>query len=464
MLVNPLNKNEPHLVSPNVRNKSFCEVSLGYDEETAVTEANRCLNCKNKPCVSGCPVNIDIPGFIAKVKEKNFYDAYKIIAKSSSLSAICGRVCPQEKQCEAKCVRCFKGDAVSIGNLERFVSDWYYKNIQETPTKAAPNGHKVAVIGSGPSGLACAGELAKQGFEITVFEALHKLGGVLSYGIPEFRLPKSIVKREIETLKNMGVKFETNVVIGKTLSINDLREDGFAFIYIATGAGLPRFMNIDGENLKGVYSANELLTRINLMHAYKDDSATPILRAKKVAIVGGGNVAMDAARAYKRLGADKVYILYRRTENEMPARKEEIEHAKEEGIIFKFLMSPKKILGDINGFVKGIECVEMFLGESDASGRQKPIERENSSVIIDVDAVVMAIGTSPNPIIKNSTPGLKINNHGGIIIDETGATSIENVYAGGDAVTGAATVISAMGAGKLAAESICGKIEYNEKN
>lgn len=451
---NILKKNKVPLKDPEVRQRNFDEVSLGYDEDTAVLEANRCLNCKNKPCINGCPVNIDIPGFIAKIKEKNFYEAYKIIEESSSLSAICGRVCPQEKQCEGKCVRGFKGDAVSIGNLERFVSDWYYENVKEVPLKIESNGHKVAIVGSGPSGLSCAGALAKKGYEVTVFEALHELGGVLTYGIPEFRLPKDVVKREIDNLKLLGVKFETNMVVGKIISIEELLNSGFEFIYIATGAGLPRFMNIEGENLKGVYSANEFLTRVNLMKAYKEDSDTPILKAKSVAIVGGGNVAMDAARSYKRLGADKVYVVYRRTENELPARLEEVEHAKEEGIIFKFLMNPKKILGDENGFVKGMVCSQMVLGDEDESGRRRPIEKKDSDIVLDVDAVVMSIGTSPNPLIKNTTDGLNTNERGGIIVDDFGKTSLDKVFAGGDSVTGAATVILAMGAGKLAADSI----------
>lgn len=454
MNANFLNKNKPQLVDKDIRCKNFCEVSLGYDEETALKEAERCLNCKNKPCVTGCPVKIDIPAFISKVKEKNFEEAYKIIEKSSSLAAICGRVCPQENQCEGKCIRGIKGDSVSIGTLERFVADWHYKNIDGSLEKAKNNGHKIAIVGSGPSGLSCAGDLSKKGYDITVFEALHELGGVLSYGIPEFRLPKSVVKKEIDGLKKLGVKFETNMVIGKTISIDDLLEKGFEFIYIATGAGLPRFMNIPGESLKGVYSANELLTRVNLMKAYKYNADTPVLKAKNVAIVGGGNVAMDAARSYKRLGAQNVYVIYRRTENELPARREEVEHAKEEGIIFKFLMNPKKILGDECGFVKSIECAEMYLGEPDESGRRRPLEKEGSNITLDVDAVVMSIGTSPNPLIKNTTFGLKTNGKGGIIVDKFGKTSLDKLYAGGDAVTGAATVILAMEAGKIAADAI----------
>lgn len=442
------------MVDPNIRNKNFNEVSEGYDEDGAVLEANRCLNCKNKPCVKGCPVRIDIPAFIEKIKEKDYYSAYKIIEKSSSLSAVCGRVCPQEKQCEKNCIRGIKGDAISIGNLERFVSDWFYKNVKEEPANITSNGHKIAIIGSGPSGLSCAGELAKKGYDVTIFEALHELGGVLIYGIPEFRLPKAVVKREIENLKALGVKFEKNTVIGKTILIDELLESGFEYIYVATGAGLPRFMGIEGENLKGVYSANELLTRVNLMKAYKNGADTPILNAKNVAVVGGGNVAMDAARSYKRLGAENVYIIYRRTENELPARKEEVENAKEEGIIFKFLTNPKRIIGNENGFVKSIECKEMYLGEPDESGRRRPLEKEDSKILIDVDAVVMAIGTSPNPLIKNTTDGLDTDKRGCLVVDETGKTSLERVYAGGDSVTGAATVILAMGAGKLAADSI----------
>lgn len=458
MEINLLNKNKPQLVDKDIRCKSFCEVSLGYDEKTAIKEAERCLNCKNKPCISGCPVKIDIPNFISKIKEKKFEEAYKIIEKSSSLAAICGRVCPQENQCEGRCIRGIKGEAVAIGTLERFVADWYYENVDRYVEKIKPNGHKVAIVGSGPSGLSCAGDLSKKGYDITVFEALHEIGGVLSYGIPEFRLPKAVVKKEIENLKKLGVKFETNMVVGKTISIDDLLEKGFEFIYIATGAGLPRFMNIPGESFKGVYSANEFLTRINLMKAYKDNAATPVLKAKNVAIVGGGNVAMDAARSYKRLGAQKVYVIYRRTENELPARREEVEHAKEEGIIFKFLMNPKRILGDKNGFVKSIECSEMYLGEPDESGRRKPIEKEGSSIILDVNAVVMSIGTSPNPLIKNTTEGLKTKANGGIIVDKSGKTSLDRLYAGGDAVTGAATVILAMEAGKIAADAIANRI------
>lgn len=451
-----LKKNEMPSQAPDIRNKNFLEVALGYTEQQAIDEAQRCLNCKNKPCVTGCPVQIDIPAFIQEVAKGDFESAYQIIAKSSSLPAVCGRVCPQESQCEGKCVRGIKGEPVAIGRLERFVADWHMQNVTSAPEKVLSNGHKVAVIGSGPSGLTCAGDLAKKGYEVTVFEAFHVAGGVLVYGIPEFRLPKAIVQKEIDNLKALGVKVETNMVIGKVLSIDELMEEyGFEYVYIGTGAGLPRFMNIPGENLKGVYSANEFLTRVNLMKAYKEDSATPIYRAKKVAVVGGGNVAMDAARSAKRLGAEEVYIVYRRSEAELPARAEEVEHAKEEGIIFKLLTNPTEILGDESGFVSGIKCVEMELGEPDASGRRRPVVKENSEFVIDVDCVIMSIGTSPNPLIKSTTKGLDTEKWGGIIADEeTGLTSRENVYAGGDAVTGAATVILAMGAGKAAAKAI----------
>ena len=455
-----LKKNEMPSQAPNVRNKNFLEVALGYTEEQAIDEAQRCLNCKNKPCVTGCPVQIDIPSFIAEVAKGDFEAAYKIITKSSSLPAVCGRVCPQESQCEGKCVRGIKGEPVAIGRLERFVADWHMANAKAAPEKVPSNGHKVAVIGSGPSGLTCAGDLAKKGYDVTVFEAFHVAGGVLVYGIPEFRLPKAIVQKEIDNLKALGVKVETNMVIGKVLSIDELMEEyGFEYVYIGTGAGLPRFMNIPGENLKGVYSANEFLTRVNLMKAYKEDSSTPVYKAKKVAVVGGGNVAMDAARSAKRLGAEEVYIVYRRSEAELPARAEEVEHAKEEGIIFKLLTNPTEILGNDDGFVSGIKCVEMELGEPDASGRRRPVVKENSEFVIDVDCVIMSIGTSPNPLIKSTTKGLDTQKWGGIIADEeTGLTSRENVYAGGDAVTGAATVILAMGAGKAAAKAIDDKV------
>ena len=452
----------PHQ-DPQVRAGNFNEVALGYTREQAMDEAARCLNCKNMPCVAGCPVKIHIPEFIAKVAEGDFEGAYQIIAKDSALPAVCGRVCPQESQCEAKCVRGIKNDPVGIGRLERFVADWHNANATEKPVRPAPNGHKVAVIGSGPAGLTCAGDLAKKGYEVTVFEALHLAGGVLVYGIPEFRLPKSIVQKEVDTLRELGVKVETNMVIGRCITIDELKEEyGFEAVFIGSGAGLPKFMNIPGENLKGVYSANEFLTRINLMKAYKDGADTPIQHSAKVAVVGGGNVAMDAARCAKRLGAE-VYIVYRRSEAELPARAEEVEHAKEEGIIFKTLTNPTEILGyhnpddprdPRNGSVSGIRCVEMELGEPDASGRRRPIVKEGSQFDIGLDCVIMALGTSPNPLIKSTTQGLDTEKWGGIIADENGLTSRENVYAGGDAVTGAATVILAMGAGKTAAKAI----------
>ncbi len=437
-----------------VRNKNFDEVALGYTAEMALDEAARCLNCKNSPCISGCPVNIDIPAFIANVAAGKFEDAYDVISKSSSLPAVCGRVCPQESQCEAKCVRGIKGDPVGIGRLERFVADRHNETVTEHFTKPSSNGHRVAVVGSGPAGLSCAGDLAKKGYEVTVFEALHTPGGVLVYGIPEFRLPKSIVSREIDNLRDLGVVFETNTVIGKSLSIDELIDDGYEAVFIGTGAGLPRFMNIPGENLCGVYSANEFLTRINLMKAYRENSDTPIMKARRVAVIGGGNVAMDAARCAKRLGAEEVYIVYRRSEKELPARIEEVEHAKEEGIIFRLLTNPVEIIEGENNFVGGIRCVEMGLGEPDASGRRRPIEIEGSDFVIDVDAVVMSIGTSPNPLIRDTTDGLDTERWGGIKTDGNGKTSRCAVYAGGDAVTGAATVILAMGAGKTAASAI----------
>ena len=449
-----LKKNEMPVQDPAARNKNFSEVALGYTEEQAVNEAERCLNCKHKPCVGGCPVQIDIPAFIKKVAERDFEGAYRIIAESSSLPAVCGRVCPQETQCEAKCVRGIKGEPVAIGRLERFVADYHNEHCAEKPQRPAPNGHRVAVVGSGPSGLTCAGDLAKKGYDVTVFEALHTAGGVLVYGIPEFRLPKTIVEKEIATLKELGVKIEPNMVIGKVLSVDELFEDGFEAVFIGSGAGLPRFMNIPGENAKGVYSANEFLTRVNLMKSYKEHSDTPVMHAKTVVVVGGGNVAMDAARCAKRLGAETVYIVYRRSEKELPARAEEIEHAKEEGIVFKLLNNPVKILADEKDFVRGVECVEMTLGEPDESGRRRPVEKEDSNFVIDADCVIMAIGTSPNPLIKSTTKGLETEKWGGIIVNENGLTSREGVYAGGDAVTGAATVILAMGAGKTAANAI----------
>lgn len=459
-----LKKHEMPSQEPQVRNKNFQEVALGYTAETAVEEAQRCLNCKHKPCIGGCPVKIHIPDFIAKVAAGEFEAAYQIIQQTSSLPAVCGRVCPQETQCEQKCVRGIKGEPVAIGRLERFVADWHNANSCDLPVKEKPNGHKVAVVGSGPAGLTCAGDLAKRGYEVTVFEALHLAGGVLVYGIPEFRLPKTIVQKEIDNLKALGVKVETNMVIGRVLSIDELMDEyGFEAVFIGSGAGLPRFMNIPGENLKSVYSANEFLTRVNLMKAYKDDARTPVLHAKKVAVVGGGNVAMDAARCAKRLGAEEVYIVYRRGENELPARAEEVEHAKEEGIVFKFLTNPTAILEGENGMVRGISCVEMELGEPDASGRRRPVEKAGSDFTIDCDCVIMAIGTSPNPLIKNTTKGLETQKWGGIIADEHGLTSREGVYAGGDAVTGAATVILAMGAGKTAAEAIDEYIKGKEQ-
>ncbi len=451
--------------APEVRAHNFSEVALGYTAEIAVEEAARCLNCRNRPCVNGCPVNIDIPDFILQVRKGEFEKAYQVITRSSSLPAVCGRVCPQETQCESQCtlrVRA-KMDPVGIGRLERFVADWHNANASAAPEKPVSNGHKVAVVGAGPSGLTCAGDLAKAGCSVTVYEALHTAGGVLVYGIPEFRLPKAIVAKEVETLRALGVDIETNVIIGKTLTVDELFDMGFEAVFIGSGAGLPNFMNIPGESCKGVYSANEFLTRSNLMKAYRDDSATPIMKGGRVAVVGGGNVAMDAARTALRLGAEKVYIIYRRSMEELPARREEVEHAREEGIDFRLLCNPTEILGYSNpddprdaknGFVTGIRCVRMELGEPDASGRRRPVAIEGSDFLLDVDTVVMAIGTSPNPLIKSTTAGLEVNRHGGIIVNEDGLTSRENVYAGGDAVTGAATVISAMGAGKTAARAI----------
>lgn len=439
---------------PEDRIHNFKEVALGYSEEDAINEAQRCLNCKNKPCMSGCPVKIDIPAFIAKIKEKDFDGAYEVISQNSCLPAVCGRVCPQENQCERKCVRGIKGDAVCIGRLERFVADHHHSRDDEfRPSEDMKNGKKVAIIGSGPSGLTCAGELIKKGYDVTVFEALHTEGGVLSYGIPEFRLPKSIVKSEVEQLEKAGVKFMTNTVIGKTLTIDELFESGYEAVYIGSGAGLPRFMGIEGENLNGVYSANEFLTRINLMKAYVEDDDTPVIHGKRVAVVGGGNVAMDAARCARRLGGE-VTVIYRRSEEELPARREEVGHAKEEGIEFSFLTSPVEIKGDENGFVKGIVCQQMELGEPDNSGRRRPVPVEGSEKEIPVDCVIMAIGTSPNPLIRSTTKGLDTNSRGGIITDDHEKSSRDAVYAGGDAVTGSATVISAMGAGKIAAKSI----------
>ncbi len=453
-----LTKNPMPHQDPKVRAHNFEEVALGYTPEQAIDEAQRCLGCKNRSCVAGCPVRIAIPEFLALVAKGDFEGAYNIISEQSSLPAVCGRVCPQETQCESKCVRGIKGEPVAIGRLERFVADYHNANCNTLPEAPASNGHRVAVIGSGPSGLTCAGDLAKKGYKVTVFEAFHVAGGVLVYGIPEFRLPKAIVAKEIETLKALGVEIKTNSVVGRTVSIDELFEQGYESVFIGSGAGLPRFMGIEGENLKGVYSANEFLTRINLMKAYREDSKTPIYRAKKVAVVGGGNVAMDAARSALRLGAEEVYIVYRRGESELPARAEEVEHAKEEGIIFKLLTNPTRILKGENGMVCGMECVEMTLGEPDESGRRRPVIKENSQFVLDVDCVIMAIGTSPNPLIKSTTDGLATERWGGIIADETGLTSRENVYAGGDAVTGAATVILAMGAGKTAADAIDKKL------
>lgn len=449
-----MKKNEMPTQAPDIRNKNFDEVALGYTEEQAIDEAKRCLNCKNKPCVGGCPVHIYIPAFIEKVAAGEFEEAYKVISESSSLPAVCGRVCPQETQCEQKCVRGIKGEPVAIGRLERFVADRHNALAQTAASPVKSNGHKVAVIGSGPSGLACASDLAKKGYKVTVFEALHLAGGVLVYGIPEFRLPKSIVRKEIDGLKALGVEVLTNTVIGKTFSIDELmNEHGFEAVFIGSGAGLPRFMNIKGENLKGVYSANEFLTRINLMKAYKPDSSTPVEHGKKTVVVGGGNVAMDAARCAKRLGSD-VTIVYRRTENELPARAEEVEHAKEEGIEFRFLTNPVGIVGTEDGWTFGVKCQKMRLSEPDASGRARPEPIEGSEEIVDADCVIMAIGTSPNPLIKSTTKGLETQKWGGIVADENGQTSRPGVFAGGDAVTGAATVILAMGAGKTAAAAI----------
>mgnify|MGYP003306436484 FL=1 len=446
-----------------VRAHNFDEVALGYTEEQAIDEANRCLNCKNMPCVDGCPVKIHIPEFISKIKEGDFEGAYQIITKSSSLPAVCGRVCPQETQCESKCVRGIKGESVGIGRLERFVADWHNTFCTEEPIRPTSNGHRVAIVGSGPSGLTCAGDLAKRGYDVTVYEALHTAGGVLVYGIPEFRLPKKIVAKEVDTLKKLGVHIETNVVIGKTLTIDELFEMGYEAVFVGSGAGLPNFMGIPGESLKGVYSANEFLTRSNLMKSYLTNPETPIMKGGKVAVVGGGNVAMDAARTALRLGAEKVYIVYRRSMEELPARREEVEHAEEEGIEFRLLCNPTEILGynnpddprdPKNGFVTGMTCVRMELGEPDERGRRRPVVIPDSEFTIDVDTVIMSIGTSPNPLIKSTTEGLEVNRWGGIVVNEDGLTSRNAVYAGGDAVTGAATVISAMGAGKTAAKAI----------
>ena len=462
MALNP-KKNEMPTQEPQVRAHNFSEVALGYTRELALDEAARCLNCKNRPCVEGCPVNIDIPGFIMKIKDEDFEGAYQVINQSSSLPAVCGRVCPQETQCEAKCTMGIRFEPVGIGRLERYVADYHNENATEKAKAPASNGHKVAIVGAGPSGLTCAGDLAKKGYKVSIFEALHKAGGVLVYGIPEFRLPKAIVAKEVETLKELGVDLETNVVIGKTLTIDELFEQGYEAVFVGSGAGLPNFMGIPGESLKGVYSANEFLTRSNLMKSYEDDPRTPIMKGGKVIVVGGGNVAMDAARTALRLGADEVSIVYRRSMEELPARREEVEHAEAEGIVFRLLQNPVEILGynnpdnprdEKNGFVTGMRVIKMELGEPDEKGRRRPVEIPGSEYELEADTVVIAIGTSPNPLIKDTTKGLEVNRHGGIVVDEAGLTSREGVYAGGDAVTGAATVISAMGAGKVAAAAI----------
>ena len=464
MAVNP-KKQEMPTQAPEVRAHNFQEVALGYTETMALEEASRCLNCRNRPCVAGCPVNIQIPDFIGKIRQKDYEGAYQVIQQSSSLPAVCGRVCPQETQCESQCTLRTKAkmEPVGIGRLERFVADWHSEHSTAAEVRPADNGHRVAVVGAGPSGLTCAGDLAKKGYQVTVYEALHTAGGVLVYGIPEFRLPKRIVAKEVEALKQLGVQIETNVIIGKTLTVDELFEMGFEAVFIGSGAGLPNFMNIPGEGLKGVYSANEYLTRSNLMKAYEADPKTPIMKGGRVAVVGGGNVAMDAARTALRLGAEKVYIIYRRSMEELPARREEVEHAEEEGIDFQLLCNPVRIEGwenpedprnPKNGCVKAIDCVRMELGEPDASGRRRPVEIPGSEFSLDVDTVVMAIGTSPNPLIKRTTEGLEVNRRGGIVVTEDGLTSRKRVYAGGDAVTGAATVISAMGAGKTAAGAI----------
>lgn len=441
---------------PNVRSRNFSEVALGYTEQMALKESQRCLQCKHKPCVSGCPVNVKIPEFIKLISEGNYEGAYEKLRETNSLPAVCGRVCPQESQCEQLCVRGKKGEPVGIGRLERFAADWFMQNRESHVECTVRNGKKVAVIGSGPAGLTCAGDLAKLGYEVTIFEAFHVPGGVLMYGIPEFRLPKALVQKEIDSVRQLGVKIMTNMVIGKVLSLDELAEEGFEAVFVGSGAGLPSFMGIPGENLNGVYSANEFLTRINLMKAYKfPETDTPVRVTNSVAVVGGGNVAMDAARCARRLGAQNVYIVYRRSEAEMPARLEEVHHAREEGIQFKLLTNPTKIIGTDDGWVKGMECVEMELGEPDASGRRRPVPKQGSEHVLDVETVVIAIGQSPNPLIKSTTPGLETQKWGGIIVnEETGATSREGVYAGGDAVTGAATVILAMGAGKKAAIAI----------
>jgi len=452
MTKNPIPEQEPL-----VRNKNFDEVALGYTEEIAIDEAKRCLNCRQHPCVSGCPVNVRIPEFIAKVAEGEFEEAYKIITSTNSLPAVCGRVCPQEHQCEGKCVRGIKGESVGIGRLERFVADWHAAHADPNAKVEKPvsNGHRVAVVGSGPAGLTCAGDLARMGYEVTVYELFHKAGGVLVYGIPEFRLPKAIVAREVAALEEMGVKIVTDAVIGRAISIDELlTEEGFEAVFLGSGAGLPRFLGIPGENLLGVYSANEFLTRINLMKAYREDYDTPIKHHKCVAVVGAGNVAMDAARCAKRLGAEHVYVVYRRGMEEVPARKEEVHHAQEEEVEFKLLTNPVRVIGDEKGYVTGIECIKMELGEPDEKGRRRPIPVEGSNFVLEVDAMIDALGTSPNPLLRMTTPGLEADKHGCLIADEKGKTTHEGVFAGGDAVTGAATVILAMGAGKTAATAI----------
>ncbi|HOQ15778.1 MAG TPA: NADPH-dependent glutamate synthase [Defluviitaleaceae bacterium] len=458
-----LNKVKMPEQDPQVRNQNFDEVALGYTKEQAMEEATRCLNCKHKPCVSGCPVNVPIPEFIKEVTQGNFEKAYELITKENNLPAICGRVCPQENQCEKNCVRGIKGEPVGIGRLERFVADYHMQQGKKSSPDIKKNGIKVAVVGGGPAGLTCAGDLAKLGYDVTIFEALHTLGGVLMYGIPEFRLPKKLVEAEIQNIIDLGVKIEKNVVVGRSVTIDELIEEGYKAVFIGSGAGLPKFMGIEGENLNGVYSANEFLTRINLMKAYDfPNSPTPVKVGEKVAVIGGGNVAMDAARTAKRLGAKEVYIIYRRGEEELPARKEEIIHAREEGIIFKFLSNPKKINGE-NGWVKSIECVEMELAEADESGRRRPVEKKGSNFTVDIDTVIVAIGQGPNPLIRQTTPGLLTKEWGGIVVhEETMETSKENVYAGGDAVTGAATVILAMGAGKKAARAIHQKLQEDK--
>ena len=452
MTKNPIPEQEPL-----VRNKNFDEVALGYTEEIAIDEAKRCLNCRQHPCVSGCPVNVRIPEFIAKVAEGEFEEAYKIITSTNSLPAVCGRVCPQEHQCEGKCVRGIKGESVGIGRLERFVADWHAAHADPNAKieKPVSNGHRVAVVGSGPAGLTCAGDLARMGYEVTVYELFHKAGGVLVYGIPEFRLPKAIVAREVAALEEMGVKIVTDAVIGRAISIDELlTEEGFEAVFLGSGAGLPRFLGIPGENLLGVYSANEFLTRINLMKAYREDYDTPIKHHKCVAVVGAGNVAMDAARCAKRLGAEHVYVVYRRGMEEVPARKEEVHHAQEEEVEFKLLTNPVRVIGDEKGYVTGIECIKMELGEPDEKGRRRPMPVEGSNFVLEVDAMIDALGTSPNPLLRMTTPGLEADKHGCLIADEEGKTTHEGVFAGGDAVTGAATVILAMGAGKTAATAI----------